>query len=261
MITKLILLGIIIVTVIILLPYLTKNPSLHSLEAIIHKTPSNSTENIQTSADVKLVRLDQVDQKYVNRQTHVGQVFDKSDGNCKVSVPGLADTINNKTELTHIIVVQNCPFNIGDAVTVTKLVPKDNIPVPVTPSSSIIVDTYPLPPASGNSNPVNPGTSSVPDSYNVLQLTASNLGNDVMLNYVDTSGKTINVIVTLKNSEKEIFSGKFTSSEFHTRIKDVPNTPHIIEMTVESAQYGTLHASVYAAANQQNSTISGIFTK
>jgi len=254
-------LGIIIVTAIILVPNLTKNPSLHSLEAIAHKVLSNSKEKNQTLADITPISLNQVDPKYINKKTYVGQVFDKSDGKCKVSVPGLADTINDKKELTHIIDVQNCPFKIGDAVSVTKLEPKDNIPVPVSQSNSITVDSYPIPSGSGNSNSANFGTSSVPYYYNVLQLTASNLGNDAMLNYDDTSGKTIDVIVTLKNSEKEIFSGKFASSQFQTRVKDVPNTPHIIEMTVESSQYGTIHASVYVPANNQNSTISGIFTK
>ncbi len=219
MIGKLILLGIIIVTAIILVPNLTKNPSLHSLEAIAHKALSNSNkEKNQTLADITPVSLNQVDPKYIDKQTYVGQVFDKSDGKCKVSVPGLADTINDKKELTHIIDVQNCPYKIGDAVSVTKLEPKDNIPVPVSQPSSLTVDPYPIPSGSGNSNsipsgsgnsnsipsgstnsnPVNSDTSSVPDYYNILQLTTSNQGNDVTINYDDTSGKTIDVVVTQK---------------------------------------------------------------
>lgn len=243
------------------MPSLTKNPNLHSLEVIADKALSvSNTQKNQNLADIKPVSLEQLDPKYVNKQTFVGQVFDKSDGTCKASVPGLADTINDKKELTHIIDIQNCPYKIGDPVLVTKLEPKENIPVPVSQPSSIIVDPYPVPSGSENSNPVNP-ISSAPDYYNVLQLTTSNKGNDVIINYYDTSGKTIDVTVTLKNSEKEIFSGKFTSSQFQTKVKDVPNTPHMIEMTIDSSAYGTLHASVYAPANTQNSTISGIFTK
>jgi hypothetical protein len=260
LIGKLVILGIIIVTAIILVPSLTKNPNLHSLEVIADKALSNPNTQNQTLADIKPVSLDQLDPKYVDKQTFVGQVFDKSDGACKVSVPGLADTINDKKELTHILDVQNCPYKIGDPVSVTKLAPKENIPVPVSQPSSIIVDSYPAPSGSTNSNPVN-SISSVPDYYNVLQLTTSNQGNDVTINYDDTSGKTIDVVITLKNSEKEIFLGKFTSSQFQTKIKDVPNTPHMIKMTVDSSAYGTLHASVYSPANNQNSAISGIFTK
>jgi len=266
LIGKLIILGIIVVTAVILVPILTKNPSFHSFEIIADKMLPNSNTKNQTLTDIKPVNLDQLDPKYINKQTFVGQVFDKSDGTCKISVPGLADTINNKTELTHILDVQNCPYKIGDPVSVTKLEPKDNIPVHVSQSNSITVDPYPIPPGSGNSNSINTNSvtsdsSVIPAYYNVLQLTASNKGNDVIINYYDTSGKTIDVTVTLRNSEKEIFSGKFTSSQFQARVNDVPSTPHIIEMTVDSSVYGTLHASVYAPANNQNSTISGIFTK
>ncbi|MBI1829566.1 MAG: hypothetical protein HY222_05350 [Thaumarchaeota archaeon] len=261
MIGKLIILGIIIVTAIILVPNLTKNPSLHSLEIIADKVLPNSNTKNQTLTDIKPVNLDQLDPKYVNRQTFVGQVFDKSDGTCKISVPGLADTINNKAELTHILDLQNCQYKIGDPVSVSKLEPKENIPVPINQPNSITVDPYPIPSDSGNSNSINSVTSAVPAYYNIVQLTASNKGNDVTINYDDTSGKTIDVTVTLRNSEKEIFSGKFTSSQFQTLVNDVPNTPHIIDMTVDSSVYGTLHASVYAPANSQNSIISGIFTK
>ena len=295
MIGKLIILGIIIATAIILVPNLTKNPGLHSLETIADKAvpdsnaqknqtmtsikPTNLDQsdpkyiNNQTMTNTKPVNLDQLDPKYVNKQTFMGQVFGKSNGTCNISVPGLADTINDKTELTHILDVQNCPYKIGDPVTVSKLVPKENIPVPVSQPSSITVDPYQIQSGSGNSNSINTNSNSIntdsitldssaiPAYYNVLQLTASDKGNDVIINYDDTSGTTISVIVTLKNSEKEIFSGKFTSSQFQTQVKDVPSTPHIIEMTVQSSQYGTLHASVYAPANDQNSTISGIFTK
>ena len=260
MIGKLIILGIIIVTAIILVPSLTKNPSLHSLEVIADKALPNSNAKNQTLTDIKPVNLDQLDPKFVDKQTFVGQVFDKSDGTCKVSVPGLADTINDKAELTRILDVQNCPYKIGDPVLVTKLVPKENIPIPVNQPSSITVDPYSIPSGSDNSNSVI-SDNAAPAYYNVVQLTASNQGNAVTVNYDDSSGKTIDVIVTLRNSEKEIFSGKFTSSQFQTLIKDVPNTPHLIDMTVDSSAYGTLHSSVYAPANNQNSTISGIFTK
>ena len=266
MIGKLIILGIIIVTAVILVPSLTKNPSLHSIEVAADKMLPNSNTKNQTLIDITPVNLDQLDPKYVNKQTFVGQVFDKSNGTCKISVPGLADTINNKIELTHILDLQNCPYKIGDPVSVSKLEPKENIPVPVNQPGSITVDPYPIPSGTDNSNSINANSvtsdsSAIPAYYNIVQLTASNKGNDVIINYDDTSGKTTDVTVTLRNSEKELFSGKFTSSQFQTMVNDVPNSPHIIDMTVDSSAYGILHASVYAPANNQNSTISGIFTK
>lgn len=102
---------------------------------------------------------------------------------------------------------------------------------------------------------------SISDFYTVIQLKTTHEGNDILINYDDTSKKTISVVVTLKNSEKEIFSGKFTSSKFHATVEDFPNTPHIIEMTVEHSVYGTLHGSAFVPSSNQDSTISGIFTK
>ena len=103
--------------------------------------------------------------------------------------------------------------------------------------------------------------SSISDFYTVIQLKTTHEGNDILINYDDTSKKTISVVVTLKNEEKEIFSGKFTSSKFHATVEDFPNTPHIIEMTVEHSLYGTLHGSAFVPSSNQDSTISGIFTK
>ena len=82
-----------------------------------------------------------------------------------------------------------------------------------------------------------------------------------MLNYEDTSGQTKSVIVTMRNSDTVIFTGTFYSSKFTAEVKDVPNTPHIIEMTINNAIYGTLHASAYAPSNVQNSTITGILSQ
>ena len=130
-----------------------------------------------------------------------------------------------------------------------------------------------VPPTSPSAPPINPTNSlssdtnlanlpsSISDFYTVIQLKTTHEGNDVLINYDDTSKKTISVMVTLKNSEKEIFSGKFTSSKFHATVEDFPNTPHIIEMTVEHSVYGTLHGSAFVPSSSQDSTISGIFTK
>ncbi len=222
-------------------------PTTESPETPTTENPTPTTESPEAPEiidEIRPVSLDQVDPQYVTNQTYVGQVYEKTDETCKVSVPGLAETINNKKELTHVLNLEECPYEYGDPVDVTKLEAKDNIPVPVISTDLITVEPLPVPPY-----------------YEVVQLKSSHKGNDVMLSYYDSSGNTIKVTVTLRNSVKEIFSGQFTSSKFEALVNDVPNTPHMIEMTIEHAVYGTLHASVYAPADSQDSTISGIFTK
>jgi hypothetical protein len=208
--------------------------------------PNSADQNQDTVShnEIQPLSLDQIDPQYVNKETYTGQVFEKSQDGCKVSVPELAQTINNKKELTHIIDVADCPYEINKLVQVTKLEAKDNIPTPVQSTSHVTVS--PFPEAS---------------HIDVVQLVSSHKGNDVLISYNDYSGNTIGVVVTLRNSEKEIFSGQFTSSKFEALVNDVPNTPHLIEMTVEHSVYGTLHSSLYAPADSQDSTISGIFTK
>ena len=82
-----------------------------------------------------------------------------------------------------------------------------------------------------------------------------------MLNFDDSSGQTKSVIVTMKNSDTVLFTGTFYSSKFTAEVKDVPNTPHIIEMTIDNSVYGILHASAYAPSNAQNSTITGVLSQ
>lgn len=248
LIGKLIIIGAIGVAAIFFIPGVSNMiPNFPSLEAISQKIMPDSTDTSPDSNshnEIQPLSLDQIDPKYVNRETYTGQVFEKSEGNCKVSVPELAETINGKKELTHIVNVTDCPYEINKPVQVTKLEAKDNIPTPVQSTNSVTVSSFPE------------------ASYvDVIQLVSSHKGNDVLISYNDYSGNTIGVVVTLRNSDKEIFSGQFTSSRFEALVNDVPNTPHLIEMTVEHSVYGTLHSSVYAPAGSQDSTISGIFTK
>jgi len=261
LIGKLIIIGaVIVISAIFLVPGISNIiPNFPSLEAITERiTNSNSIDSdvmtqqdeiqshneITPQNDIQPLSLDQIDPKYVNKETYVGQVFEKSDGKCKISVPDLAEIINGKKEITHIIEVNDCENEVNEPVEVTKLEAKDDVPIPVISTNTITVSSYPI-----------------TAYYNVIQLTSMNKGNDVLINYNNASGNTIGVVVTLRNSDKEIFSGQFISSKFETIISDVPNTPHMIEMTVEHSVYGTLHASVYAPADSQDSTISGIFTE
>ncbi len=191
--------------------------------------------------------------QYVTRQNYTGQVFEKTDNTCQISVPELAQTINGVKQITGIIQLDHCQSNVGDPVQVTQLTAKPNSPAVDIPSG-LIISPY-----------SNDGTTSslhaLPSYYQTVQLTIVNQGNNAMLNFNDISGQTKSVTVTMKNSDTVLFSGTFYSSKFSTQVNDVPNTPHIIEMTIDNTLYGTLHASAYAPSNMQNSTITGILSQ
>lgn len=249
MIGKLIIAGaVIVIAAIFLVPgisnIISNFPSLEAKEDTTNQNTDTIVSDVSDSKIIQPLDFDQVDPKYVNKQVYTGQVFEKSDGKCKVSVPDLAETINGKKEITHILEVNDCKHEVNEPIEVTKLEAKDNVPTPLSSTNSITVSSY-----------------SKPTYFDVIQLTSTHKGSDVLISYNDASGNTIGVVVTLRNSDKEIFSGQFTSSKFETLVNDVPNNPHMIEMTVEHSVYGTLHASVYAPADSQDSTIAGIFTE
>ncbi len=164
----------------------------------------------------------------------------------------MAQVINGQTELTHIIQFSQCSLNVGDPVQVTTLTAKPDAPA-VNPSSGLQITPYSKVP--GKSLPT------LPTYYDTFQLTAVNQGNSTMLNFNDSSGQTKSVTVTMRNNSTILFTGTFYSSKFTTEVKDVPNTPHLIEMTIDNTIYGTLHASAYAPSNAQNSTITGILSQ
>jgi gas vesicle protein len=193
--------------------------------------------------------------QYVTRQNYTGQVFEKNGNTCQISVPELAQTINGIKQLTGIIQLDQCKSNVGDPVQVTELTAKPNSP-PVDVSSGLIISPY-----SGDGSTTSTTLPSLPSYYQTIKLTMINQGNNVVLNFDDTSGQTKSVTVTLKNTDNVLFSGTFYSSQFSTQVNDVPNTPHIIEMIIDNAIYGILHASAYAPSNVQNSTITGILSQ
>lgn len=225
--------------------------------------------------------------KYVDQQNYIGQVFEKTGSTCQISVPDLAQTVNGKKQLTGIIQLDKCTANAGDPVQVIKLTAKPNSPpvdvtsgLIISPYSSVGTTTSPNTSLAGatsmpsttspnttsttsQSNTVSSSTTSptLPSYYNTVKLTTVNQGNNALLNFDDTSGQTRSVTVTLKNNDGTLFAGTFYSSKFTTEVKDVPDTPHIIEMTIDNAVYGILHASAYAPSNMQNSTITGILSQ
>jgi len=285
LIGKLIIIGIIVVTLVILIPNSSKlfqnNSVLQTVKEKIDNVTSNkyainaskSTINA-ISMDVKLINTNsstgssvktnsssftnipttvyQLPSKYINQQNYTGQVFEKTGNTCEISVPAMAQSVNEQAELTHIIQLGQCSLNIGDPVQVTTLTAKPDAPT-VNPSSGLQITPYSK--NGGNSLPT------LPDYYNMIQLSTVNHGNSTMLNFDDSSDQTKSVTVTMRNSDTVLFSGTFYSSKFTAEVKDIPNTPHIIEMTIDNVVYGTLHASAYAPSNAQNYTITGVLSK
>jgi hypothetical protein len=280
LIGKIILIGIIVVTLIILIPNSSRlfqtEPALKTVKEKIENITGNPyVINDSKSAAIKVLgagtkllntsstdllnsnffnnsptTVYQLPSKYVTQQNYTGQVFEKTGNTCEISVPAMAQSVNGQTELTHIIQLSQCSLNVNDPVQVTSYTANPGAPA-VNPSSGLQITPY-----SRDSSTL----PALPSYYNTVQLTTVNQGNNAMLNFDDSSGQTKSVTVTMKNSDTVLFTGTFYSSKFTAEVKDVPNTPHIIEMTIDNAVYGTLHASAYAPSTAQNSTITGILS-
>jgi len=99
-------------------------------------------------------------------------------------------------------------------------------------------------------------------TFETLSLSSSQQSNDnVMLRYEDTSGKTISVTVTLRTTEKELFTGIFHSSLFETFVQDVTKTSYFIDMIIEHEEYGTISSSVFNPVDGPDTIINGVFSK
>jgi len=79
--------------------------------------------------------------------------------------------------------------------------------------------------------------------------------------YDDTSRKTINVTVQIRNAGQVIFTGQFFSSSFETTIMDASATPHFIDLVVEHAVYGQVIATAFVPAGSTDAVIYGVFSK
>ncbi|MCH8914429.1 MAG: hypothetical protein IIA82_01045 [Thaumarchaeota archaeon] len=99
-------------------------------------------------------------------------------------------------------------------------------------------------------------------TFETLSLTSSQQSNgNVMLRYEDTSGKTISVTVTLRTTDKELFTGIFYSSMFETFVQDVTKTSYFIDMIIEHKEYGTISSSVFIPVDNPDTIINGVFSK
>ena len=95
-----------------------------------------------------------------------------------------------------------------------------------------------------------------------LSLSTKQQSNDnILLQYVDTSGKTKSVNVIIRTTDKEIFSGTFFTSKFDTNVNDASGIPYYVDMIVEHEDYGTVTSSVYNPGDSSDTKINGIFSQ
>jgi len=85
--------------------------------------------------------------------------------------------------------------------------------------------------------------------------------DNILLQYIDTSGKTKSIDVIIRTKYKEIFSGTFFTSMFDTTVNDATEIPYYIDMIVEHEDYGTVTSSVYNPGNSSDTKINGIFSQ
>jgi len=99
-------------------------------------------------------------------------------------------------------------------------------------------------------------------TFETLSLkTTQQLDDTVMLNYEDTSGKTISVTVILRTTEKDLFTGTFYSSMFEASVNDATKTSYFIDMIVEHEEYGTIASSVFNPVDTPDTIINGVFSQ
>jgi len=125
--------------------------------------------------------------------------------------------------------------------------------------------------SSGETNPTSVGTPSpitivtktqTTQTFETLSLKTSQQSDDsVMLQYEDTSGKTISVTVILRTTEKDLFTGTFYSSMFETSVNDATKTSYFIDMIIEHEDYGTIVSSVFNPVDTPNTIINGVFSQ
>jgi len=99
-------------------------------------------------------------------------------------------------------------------------------------------------------------------TFETLSLVTSQQPDDtVMLNYEDTSGKTISVTVILRTTEKDLFTGTFYSSMFEASVNDATKTSYFIDVIIEHEEHGTISSSVFNPADTTDTIINGVFSQ
>ena len=203
------------------------------------------------------------DAEVLEEEKHVGQVIEKTNDDCLISVPDKARIVNGKTELTYVIPLGDCEYDVNEFVEVTfggEIEDEVSDTQESEPNSD--PGTTNLPANSQQGTRITVTSLPAHLSFETFSLKSVRDGFDVTLRYEDTSDSTLNVYVVLRNSDEEIFSGFFKSSKFETTVKDVSeDTPHIIEMIIEHEVYGTIHSSVFNPVGSQQNEITGVFVQ
>ncbi len=102
----------------------------------------------------------------------------------------------------------------------------------------------------------------IPIPPETLSLSTKQQSDDnILLQYVDTSGKTKSVNVVIRTADKEIFSGTFFTSMFDTNVNDAIGIPYYVDMVVDHEDYGTVTSSVYNPGDSSDTKINGIFSQ
>lgn len=102
----------------------------------------------------------------------------------------------------------------------------------------------------------------IPIPPDTLSLSTKQQSDDnILLQYVDTSGKTKSVNVVIRTADKEIFSGTFFTSMFDTNVNDATGIPYYVDMIVDHEDYGTVTSSVYNPGDSSDTKINGIFSQ
>ncbi len=127
----------------------------------------------------------------------VGQVIEKDNDyeTCKISVPNMAQIIDNKKELTHILDIENCELEVGDTIQINESQTNEPISVQEKQNNYIPQSKFTI--------------TEIPQSkiFETLQLTAVENENGIItINYEDASGKTMKAHITLRNAQNELFS-------------------------------------------------------
>ena len=163
--------------------------------------------------------------KIVVEDNFEGQVFEVSEDGCKLSVPSLAESINGKKELTHIINLEDCNLSQGELVEVKRIVTSFDDPtltqteIEVTPSGI--------------------------ESFENIQLILSRDSSGITVKYVDNSDYTEKVGILVKNNDGKIFTVVSSTSEFETTVSDVGKSPYVVEVRVYNYELGTLVSTTY----------------
>ncbi len=67
--------------------------------------------------------------------------------------------------------------------------------------------------------------------------------------------------MTLRTTEKELFTGIFYSSMFETYVQDITKSSYFIDMIIEHEEYGTISSSVFNPVDGPDTIINGVFSK